>query len=715
LHFNDLRFHEMDQQEDDGLKWFGEGFDGFPKRLPDDCVEYQIYLVETESKSFSTVQSRFNEILKFVNALKKKYLIDYIWQRDGFNLTLKSGSDGHHTPTTDGEKPRSHVPPHLHGRTNFGDSIADEWLIVFLLLETSKKFEDAWIRVYDTDGEFLLIEAAAALPKWLNPEIAENRVWINKGNLKLIKIISSDVTNNITLSDALNTLQESPGNLLVDGTIQSAAFDRLEDYPAAITKSFHTSRTVLPRRVAWLLHRNTSFISSAVEAFYLRDPISLKPLSSKDLSSLSFPPEDFVTVSVKYTKVGFAQLRGQIFAPPPSWVGLAPRVQRDEKADLGMKVACGMEMLVSDPQRQDDKAVREIRILMEDLESGEEKLPADDEVRTWQDVEDDESWLDVDYAEFAKELDGKNASGSAGEPKGFGDESAQSNLRKMVSRFEEFLEDDGAGAEGVDEMDNDDDSSASDSNDSDDSPSDSIDEVEHEARQAEPVNAQTGAGSATQKASSERAEKQPYWDSHLASVEFEKAISDIRGMTEDEIKTSGLLDEARKLALEDREYEKQHDDTESLNEEDDLQEIMALMEKEIQARKARATQEHGKSKATQKPFFGPERPPHMLPAKAKNPDRSVSKSVRINAQRTEDDSEEDIDLPPLSSDEEDYNDLDAPGQEDYNHVNLNLAKNLLESFKGQAGLPGPAGNLMRAMGMNGMMPRDADDAIDAER
>ncbi|KAF1825041.1 SGT1-domain-containing protein [Dissoconium aciculare CBS 342.82] len=647
----------MDQQEDDGLKWFGEGFDGFPKRLPDDCVEYQIYLVETESKSFSTVQSRFNEILKFVNALKKKYLIDYIWQRDGFNLTLKSGSDGHHTPTTDGEKPRSHVPPHLHGRTNFGDSIADEWLIVFLLLETSKRFEDTWIRVYDTDGEFLLIEAAAALPKWLNPEIAENRVWINKGNLKLIKIISSDVTNNITLSDALNTLQESPGNLLVDGTIQSAAFDRLEDYPAAITKSFHTSRTVLPRRVAWLLHRNTSFISSAVEAFYLRDPISLKPLSSKDLSTLSFPPEDFVTVSVKYTKVGFAQLRGQIFAPPPSWVGLAPRVQRDEKAAMGMKVACGMEMLVSDPQRQDDKAVREIRILMEDLESGEEKLPADDEIRTWQDVEDDESWLDVDYAEFAKELDGKNASGSAGEPKGFGDESAQSNLRKMVSRFEEFLDDDGAGAEGVDEMDNDDDSSASDSNDT------------------------------TQKASSERAEKQPHWDSHLASVEFEKAISDIRGMTEDEIKTSGLLDEARKLALEDREYEKQHDDTESLNEEDGLQEIMALMEKEIQARKARATQEHGKSKATQKPFFGPE----------------------------QDDSEEDIDLPPLSSDEEDYNDLDAPGQEDYNHVNLNLAKNLLESFKGQAGLPGPAGNLMRAMGMNGMMPRDADDAIDAER
>lgn len=54
--------------------------------------------------------------------------------------------------------------------------MADEWLIVYLLRELSNKFLDAWIRVYDTDGEFLLIEAANTLPKWLNPEVAENRV-----------------------------------------------------------------------------------------------------------------------------------------------------------------------------------------------------------------------------------------------------------------------------------------------------------------------------------------------------------------------------------------------------------------------------------------------------------------------------------------------------------------------------------------------------------
>jgi len=31
-------------------------------------------------------------------------------------------------------------------------------------------------RVVDDDGEFLLIEAAGSIPKWANPDTAENRV-----------------------------------------------------------------------------------------------------------------------------------------------------------------------------------------------------------------------------------------------------------------------------------------------------------------------------------------------------------------------------------------------------------------------------------------------------------------------------------------------------------------------------------------------------------
>lgn len=64
----------------------------------------------------------------------------------------------------------------LHGRTNFGDSIEDEWVVVYILRELTKRHKDLWVRVVDSDGEFLLIEAAGMLPEWLEPEVADNRV-----------------------------------------------------------------------------------------------------------------------------------------------------------------------------------------------------------------------------------------------------------------------------------------------------------------------------------------------------------------------------------------------------------------------------------------------------------------------------------------------------------------------------------------------------------
>jgi hypothetical protein len=60
---------------------------------------------------------------------------------------------------------------YLHGFTNYGDSVE-----VYILKELSNRFPELWIKVVDTDGEFLLIEAANALPRWLNPEIVDNRV-----------------------------------------------------------------------------------------------------------------------------------------------------------------------------------------------------------------------------------------------------------------------------------------------------------------------------------------------------------------------------------------------------------------------------------------------------------------------------------------------------------------------------------------------------------
>jgi hypothetical protein len=56
-----------------------------------------------------------------------------------------------------------------------GDSIDDEWCVVWLLRELSEKWDCA-ISVRDSDGEFMLIEAADNLPSWVTPSVVENRV-----------------------------------------------------------------------------------------------------------------------------------------------------------------------------------------------------------------------------------------------------------------------------------------------------------------------------------------------------------------------------------------------------------------------------------------------------------------------------------------------------------------------------------------------------------
>ena len=518
---------------DDGLKWFGEGFDGFPKRLPDDCVEYIIYVIDEKLKTPAATRNRLNEILKATNDFKKKWLKDYIWQRDSFELELhpQGGTQITDQPTAahDGRIQRR---LHLQGRTNFGDSVADEWLIVYLLLKLSKQFSDAWIRVYDTDGDFLLIEAANALPKWLNPDIAENRVWINNGHLRIVPLDDSSTSKSLSFQNVLSFIEKQPDKLIISPFIEDEAFYRLREYPSAISSSLHHALVTIPRTLAYILHRNPSYISPAIEAFYLRDPISVRPLTTKDTSTLQFPPADFVTASVKFTKVGYAQLRSQVFDPPSAWTGVIPRME-DSKSEMGMKLSCGFEMLLADPQNQEKQSVREIKLLLEDIENEEETLPTDAELATWPQAQDDEKWLDIDYNDFEKELYGKPDRQSNNKDKGFGDTGAQENLRKMVSRFEDFLNDDEAGAEGVDDLDEDEDEDAN-SDESGEDKEGSFDEVE-----------------------------------------FEKAMKEMMGMPPDEVEKSGLLDEARRLAVEDAEQ------ASDVDEDEEMKKVMELMEQEL--------------------------------------------------------------------------------------------------------------------------------------
>lgn len=266
--------------------------------------------------------------------------------------------------------------------------------------------------------------------------------------------------------------------------IQAEAFYRLQKYPKQIEDSLHYSVVKIPRKLAFILHEKAAWISPAVEAFYLRDPIALRALQTPDAAKLVFVPNDLVTVSVKFTKVGYAQIKSQQFPVPLVWMSQFS-TEMDAKArsrtDLGMKVTCGFEMLLSDPQNIDNKSVREIRLSVEDFETDEGCIPSNADISNWGARQDDESWLDIDFDKFESELAGKANQSQSHTSQGFGDKTAQENLRKMVRRFEDFLNDDKAGAEGaeyLDDMDNDNDETGDEGDPSNSASEDSDDESE---------------------------------------------------------------------------------------------------------------------------------------------------------------------------------------------------------------------------------------------
>ena len=75
------------EEQCEEFKWFGEDFNGFPKHLPEDCVEYILYTIDPKSQE-STGRARLRQILQAATILTKRLLTGFIWQREPFGLDL---------------------------------------------------------------------------------------------------------------------------------------------------------------------------------------------------------------------------------------------------------------------------------------------------------------------------------------------------------------------------------------------------------------------------------------------------------------------------------------------------------------------------------------------------------------------------------------------------------------------------------------------------
>lgn len=115
----------------------------------------------------------------------------------------------------------------------------------------------------------------------------------------------------------------------------------------------HRVRVRVPVSVAQVLRHEPCLISLAVEGFYDRDIDSMKYAAKMERFLSNGNREEIVQVSVRMSRAMYAQLVQQTFQAPkcypmPPRSGACGYVE----AELGMKIACGFEMMYQMRRRQ---------------------------------------------------------------------------------------------------------------------------------------------------------------------------------------------------------------------------------------------------------------------------------------------------------------------------------------------------------------------------
>ncbi|XP_050692112.1 protein ecdysoneless homolog, partial [Eriocheir sinensis] len=204
--------------------------------------------------------------------------------------------------------------------------------------------------VIDSDGEYLLVEAADHLPPWANPETASQRVYLYGGKVHLIPVAESPASlsplprGTPTVAHAVSTVNRLPEMTLAPPAVQGAITDRLSGYPGRISKEQHVAHAYVPVGVAALLREYPTLLGPAVHAFCSRDALDNKVLRVMR----HFPPETRVTTAVRFSKALYAQLAAHRYTPDPrvGWDLPLLTNQGYKVHDIGMKLACGFEILV---------------------------------------------------------------------------------------------------------------------------------------------------------------------------------------------------------------------------------------------------------------------------------------------------------------------------------------------------------------------------------
>lgn len=388
-----------------------------PPSISEDTIQYTLYPPPALAEKSSATT-----LAACVQAYVSELLPNFIWHRDSFEVKVAKDIDS--AAARDNKWM-------LEGRMRVGDSIDDEWCVVWILREISKKWDFA-ITVMDSDGEFLLIEAAEVLPSWVKPSNSENRVWIYSGFLHLIPfqhisapgkpkrrrkfpgskdsddegdIVGDDLEEYLAIDDALKLVRDATVETRAPRTVENTVWQRTSGYPAAARSHVHTTKAYLPLDIARALSVHPSLVQKPVETFYTRDAVQLRAAHRMT----RFPPHSAVLTTIKLTRPAYAQLVGQKFFPPKIFGCFKEREGSDvwRWRDTGMKLACGFEMIYQESKSRTDTASKTSEVLESSAEARKEALRRSSDYKAYitnlvsigyfrGEVEDSELWNELE-------------------------------------------------------------------------------------------------------------------------------------------------------------------------------------------------------------------------------------------------------------------------------------------------------------------------------
>lgn len=143
-----------------------------------------------------------------------------------------------------------------------------------------------------------------------------------------------------------------PTDTLASAEIQKCISNKLSCYPDQITQNLHRATAYLPVGIAAILKHKPNLISPAIRAFCNRDTVDMKACRAMKY----FPPENRVYRTVTFTKCLYAMVTHSKFVPDrrTGWNLPSPTSDKYKAHVLGMKIACGFEILVAQAKPNQD-------------------------------------------------------------------------------------------------------------------------------------------------------------------------------------------------------------------------------------------------------------------------------------------------------------------------------------------------------------------------